>query len=558
MENNIEMRTDSATETKSGDTKLTENIKNPIQTEFWKDVPPKLMSGFTNYKISQLGNVMLSGNLIQHDKNTCFKNKYGFYKTISLSGRPIYLHRLVYKVFNNDMTNNRVLFNKYVIDKDGYIECPLSSLYSIKSSSNDISADILNNINQLLPVEAKHPIYGTYKMNTWTKVIGHSYYRNVERIKPYDDYEIMIIDTDIEFPYLVRSNKRAIAKYIKIFQKMDQNLNLRDSNGKDNKYQLTHVLLSSFFPSAKPEPHVDHIDDNPNNHDFQNLQWSTIGDNCKKGQAKSTLTPRKGVKIKTIYPDGITTECRSICNTAREVHEYFKSIQLEKIPSEKTIENKIKLCMRGDIAFYYKLKFVDISENGVDLPNEHWLPYPPNNRYKVSDMGRIRDTNGHIASPYRTRGRKYSSFKIDRQAVYVHILVWRTFKGPIPEDYIVRHDDLAPLHNGLYRNYLIDLQIGKRPDNNNDYHEANRIKSLNASSTVVVSDSAVASPTTSTTSTTLVKNMNSMTNEKELLKNQKQNEKEDLKRAEQLEKETLKLKTQRDKEFLNFLRPKKR
>ena len=60
----------------------------------------------------------------------------------------------------------------------------------------------------------------------------------------------------------------------------------------------------------------------------------------------------------------------------------------------------------------------------------------------------------------------------------LHRVIYQTFKGKIPENYDVTHDDTAPLDSkGYYRNWLEDLGIAIRSDNMKEHHENKGTKS---------------------------------------------------------------------------------
>lgn len=451
---------------------INNNIMPSVSTcEKWIPVDPIFMDGMTGYTISDYGNLKLNNELII-PTNRMYHNNYGLYKTININRRPVYYHVLVWKSFKNDKTKNRVLFTKYELDDNGFLKCPIENLYSRTSNGLDISA-IIPTIDNLIPIICQHPKYGPYYKNKWMNVRSHSYENGKETIINYDDYEIMMFeDSNNPVPFLIRSTKRSNDKYITIFDEIDPMVSLRRSDGVDKKYMLTHVVLCSYFPNIKTEPHVDHINDDPTNNDITNLQWLSISANARKGQAKSVLTPRKGMSIETLYPNGITQVYISIADAARGAKEY-----LNTTTECKTIENKIRLVIRGDLINYKKLKFKDVSNFDVNLPGENWLPYPHDTDFQVSNMGRVKNSFNHISSNDYGRNGKYSMVSVRNKKKYIHHLVWETFKGPIPDGEIIRHDDLAPLNDGVYRNWLIDLDIGDHNKNNKDYYEACRIKS---------------------------------------------------------------------------------
>lgn len=116
-----------------------------------------------------------------------------------------------------------------------------------------------------------------------------------------------------------------------------------------------------------------------------------------------------------------------------------------------------------------------VSEVIDEYDNEKWTKF---HTYQVSDKGRVKNKYGLILRGCSVRGKKYSSVLLTinekEQRLYFHQIVWMAFNGDIPDGLEILHDDSAPLLNGVYRNWLIDLSLGTRSENMIKYHAQKR------------------------------------------------------------------------------------
>ena len=83
-------------------------------------------------------------------------------------------------------------------------------------------------------------------------------------------------------------------------------LNLRDDNGKLNRFYIHRLVALAYIPNPENKPQVDHIDQNKTNNHLSNLRWASIKENqhnikqpsCnnKLGEKNICLTTYKGYK----------------------------------------------------------------------------------------------------------------------------------------------------------------------------------------------------------------------------------------------------------------------
>lgn len=65
-------------------------------------------------------------------------------------------------------------------------------------------------------------------------------------------------------------------------------------------------------------PQVNHIDENKQNNNVNNLEWCTIKYNVNYGTNRNRAAGKMSKEIKIIYPDGSFKLCDSISKFARE------------------------------------------------------------------------------------------------------------------------------------------------------------------------------------------------------------------------------------------------
>ncbi|MFC4128975.1 NUMOD4 domain-containing protein [Nocardia rhizosphaerae] len=96
---------------------------------------------------------------------------------------------------------------------------------------------------------------------------------------------------------------------------------------------------------------------------------------------------------------------------------------------------------------------------------EQWKPFPADDRYEVSDLGRVRRAStGRVRRPVALKNGyltvMVSNGSTDRKLYYIHRMVYETFVGPIPLGMQVRHGP-----NGQTDNRLSELRMGTVREN---------------------------------------------------------------------------------------------
>jgi len=265
-------------------------------------------------------------------------------------------------------------------------------------------------------------------------------------------------------------------------------LSLR-KNGKNHNKLVYQLALQTFFPHIPQNNRTcDHIDENHDNHDLNNLWWQTPSQQTIKS---NRLRPRNGGPAQSKPVEQWTC---NIPNSKKK--ETFVSIN-EASRKTRVRKRSISNCLLGKdlTAGGYRWKFQDV-ESQNDLPNEEWKSndvlvsalHERNPKAKlenlkkvrISNLGRIQTING-----IKTKGpkandtcyRSYANWK-------VHQLVWMVFGdgSPVPN----RTDKLVILHNdnlekdaeGCVSNGIADLKLGTPSENSKSYHRAQAKKRI--------------------------------------------------------------------------------
>ena len=323
--------------------------------------------------------------------------------------------------------------------------------------------------------------YGEVELNKWFPLYVHNEKFNDGKNTKVENYKIKFLDDDkgcqISGPLSNDIVFRNGSVYISI-------------NTNENKnFLIIHCMLASAFPNVKPEYTVDHISEVHTNNRLSNLQWMTLSANSRKGQAATVEKTNqnggrngKWVKMYRRFKDKDDVEIglfRNIDNAAKTIirnWDKFKEKETDDEPKVKTISSKIRRSFGENNQFPYECCFEEVAF--PDMEGEIWktVPhylYPDQDEgiYEASSRSRFRGPCG-FQYPRRGRNSKYTQVSISGKGHHIHRVIYQTFKGKIPENYDVTHDDTAPLDSeGYYRNWLEDLGIAIRSDNMKEHHE---------------------------------------------------------------------------------------
>lgn len=462
--------------------------------EIWKEVPQNILKIETKIAISNKGNIKFTetGESLSIINGFGSKNSHGKYPTVKINNKIFYLHQLVYLSFHPEILDKQIKgqimykpFKDYMLKDNGFLRTYLEDLIFIKKTGLDDKKLVDNEKIK----KCVHPKYGDFTYGIWYQVFAHRYDRKDKKSikEKYENYQLMFLDNN-DIPCIIRSNYKNGNKSISITGKTDLFVGL-SKNKQNKKFLLSHVLLPTAFPDIDTKYTVDHIDDNPKNNNVVNLQWMSQSENAKKGQAKSCLTRRIGTGVKILdLSYNIIKEFKSI----NEAVDYIR--ELKQLKSEpKTNWTKIKRAIenfdKGGTAYGFKWQKIEMEDN--EFPSEEiWKKVDIGiSNYEVSNFGRIKKCYSTNKGT-KIRGRKYRTVdivlerlenkKYKCQKFYVHQLVWIVFNGDIPDGMEILHDEKAPLdEDGCHRNWLQDLKLGTRSDNNKEHYQAIKTFSKN-------------------------------------------------------------------------------
>jgi hypothetical protein len=245
------------------------------------------------------------------------------------------------------------------------------------------------------------------------------------------------------------------------------------------KMLIKHRLcLASFSPDEIPENiddyDVDHIDGFHSNMRLDNLQWIMKSEHSKKTMAQTKDT-RKSLVEKTgkavIVVDVRGTVDSSFRNrTFDSVSSAAKNIGLSKGGISGSARNGWWV---GGYMFEY-----------VEQPLLNGEIFRRLGSHEMSNMGRLKNKYGKITTGARCTNSRYSKayVKLDGdekpKKYYMHILIYRAFKGPVPKGEVLMHNDknqkVTRDQDGFERNWLVDLKTGTQKENAQSFHNNNR------------------------------------------------------------------------------------
>lgn len=431
-------------------------MSNPPE-EVWAPLPTDI---HPNGAASNFGSIKLYDTLVKINKTVKLTSANAYYGAVHINKKNYYVHRLVFAAFNPNIniTSGRVILKNItddMINDDGLIKSHLDHLF-YEAGDTDLDT------SRFTEYEVYHTVYKRkVTLWKWMPLYGHRM-KEVGGIHKIDGYEIML--TDIP-------ERACVVRSFKTGKQRKQSPERIAYSIKTKVYCTTHLMMASAFPDVEPDENVDHIDNNGTNSVITNLQWMSRSENSKKA-VKAPKKERIGKPIYMLSKDGENklAEFATIAQAARHVKN-----QLGLETNEATMQTKIGECTKENskrtTAYGYRWSFVEMP----DLEGEIWKPFDLGAvTVQVSNRGRVKNHNGIISKgganirtnqKYRSIGYCTESGTTNAKSIYVHQLVYRAFKGEIPEGMVVMHDDKAPLEDGLYRNWAEDLTVGTNSEN---------------------------------------------------------------------------------------------
>jgi hypothetical protein len=129
----------------------------------------------------------------------------------------------------------------------------------------------------------------------------------------------------------------------------------------------------------------------------------------------------------------------------REAHKYYRK--------NWYIQNKEKVRSEVRRKYYESVTKKRMEDAMSSISEDEWKPIPGFENYRINENGDVMNKFGKILKPGKlSNGYMHVSLSNDEvkaKHIYVHHLVWITFKGEIPEGLVVCHMDTDRENNSL-------------------------------------------------------------------------------------------------------------
>ncbi len=205
------------------------------------------------------------------------------------------------------------------------------------------------------------------------------------------------------------------------------------------KKQKHRIVMECLFSTVIPNDYdIDHIDSNPANNLYTNLQILTKKEHCNKTAKTNPERGKKaGLKSSKKLKYIIYDKENNIIDvkTFNSVNEASRILKITRRPIWQSITNR-KKDSKGN-------QWVEEIEEHNDIEGEEWREVPELPQLFVSNKGRV--WFKYLAVQYKTHGSLLQDYYIihyQNKSYKVHTLVCTLFIGPQPsEEHTVDHID---------------------------------------------------------------------------------------------------------------------
>ena len=135
--------------------------------------------------------------------------------------------------------------------------------------------------------------------------------------------------------------------------------------------------------------------------------------------------------------------------------EQAKKWREEHVSYRKEWYAKNKAKVRADVKrkYYEEVTKKRMEEALASISDDEWKPIPGFENYRINDKGEVINKFGKLLKPGKLANGymhvSLSNGEIKGKHMYIHHLVWITFKGEIPEGLMICHKDTDRGNNAL-------------------------------------------------------------------------------------------------------------
>ena len=117
-------------------------------------------------------------------------------------------------------------------------------------------------------------------------------------------------------------------------------------------------------------------------------------------------------------------------------------------------ENKDKVRQTVKQKYYESVTLRRMEEAAASISDDEWKPIPGFESYRINENGEVMNKFGKLLKPGKLPASGYmhvslSNDQVKGKHMYIHYLVWITFRGEVPEGLIVCHKDTNRENNNI-------------------------------------------------------------------------------------------------------------
>ena len=351
----------------------------------------------------------------------------------------------------------------------------------------------------------RHPEHGVVHLNKRYEVCAYN--SDTEEVEHFPDYELCFVNSSAGCKIYNKTRDKS-----ELVPNRYAYLPLR-LNGRIRQRSIFNIMLCSAFPHIRPaeyvledvnrhndnckKPTIDHRDGVYTNNNITNIRWLTHSHNSRLGAYKALgkrMADRENHKAgKKIFilakgaPPEHEQRFESVTLAAEFVKEQIHLKKAKTRAKHDTALVNIRVGLRTvcDKSNKYAYGFSVRQVPHDVIAGEEWRTSHISDKYQVSNKARVRNKRFNtILVPVKGRRPQYTRHNLTvnggKIREYTHTLVYGAFNGnqfPLADGFEILHKDDAPkTADGYYRNWLIDLRVGRHSENMVESWEARRAR----------------------------------------------------------------------------------